>query len=216
MFDAYAVLFIYLFQVFEGERAMSKDNNVLGKFELCGIPPAPRGIPKIEVTFDLDANGILNVTAKEESTGKSKNITIKNDKGRLTQSDIDRMVDEAERYKDEDDKQRERVTARTGLEYYVFNVKATVESCKDDRLSEDEKRMALQKCKETLGWLDSNLLAEKEEFVSRMEELSKFCGPVIAKLNTAGKTGEDLSNGGCGQQAGNAGGQSGPNIEEVD
>lgn len=194
---------------------MTKDNNVLGKFELSGIPPAPRGLPKIEVTFDLDANGILNVTAKEESTGKTKNITIKNDKGRLTQSDIDRMVDEAERYKDEDDKQRQRCYARTSLEYYVFNVKAAVENCKDDRLTEDEKRMALQKCKDTLGWLDCNLLAEKEEFDGRMEEMSKLCGPVMAKLHSAGGAGDDRSQG-CGQQAGNVGGPSGPNIEEVD
>lgn len=194
---------------------MTKDNNVLGKFELSGIPPAPRGLPKIEVTFDLDANGILNVTAKEESTGKTKNITIKNDKGRLTQSDIDRMVDEAERYKDEDDKQRERVTARTSLEYYVFNVKAAVESCKDDRLSEDEKRIALQNCKDTLAWLDCNLLAEKEEFDGRMEEMSKLCAPIMTKLHTAGRTAENQSQG-CGQQAGNVGGHSGPNIEEVD
>ncbi|KPJ17595.1 Heat shock protein 68 [Papilio machaon] len=111
-------------QVYEGERAMTKDNNLLGTFDLTGIPPAPRGVPKIDVTFDLDANGILNVSAKENSTGRSKNIVIKNDKGRLSQADIDRMLSEAERYREEDEKQRQRVAARNQLESYVFSVSA--------------------------------------------------------------------------------------------
>jgi hypothetical protein len=109
--------------VFEGERAMTKDNNLLGTFNLTGIPPAPRGIPKIEVTFDLDANGILNVSAKDSSTGKSERITITNDKGRLSKADIDRMLSEAEKYKAEDEKQKEKITARNQLEGYIFSVK---------------------------------------------------------------------------------------------
>lgn len=110
-------------QVFEGERAMTKDNNLLGTFNLNGIPPAPRGVPKIEVTFNLDANGILNVAAKDSSTGKSESITITNDKGRLSKSDIEKMLAEAEKYKAEDDKQREKVVARNQLEGYIFSVK---------------------------------------------------------------------------------------------
>jgi len=114
------------FQVFEGERAMTKDNNLLGTFSLTGIPPAPRGVPKIDVTFDLDANGILNVSAKDTSTGRSEKITIQNDKGRLSKEDIDRMLSEAEKYKAEDEKQKEKVTARNQLESYTFGVKQAV------------------------------------------------------------------------------------------
>merc|ERR1712059_35747 len=109
-------------QVFEGERSMTKDNNILGKFELSGIPPAPRGVPQIVVTFDIDANGILNVSAVDESTKKENKITITNDKGRLSKEDIERMVNEAEKYKDEDDKQREKVQAKNSLESYCFNM----------------------------------------------------------------------------------------------
>merc|ERR1712032_1548873 len=116
-----------LIQVFEGERAMTKDNNLLGKFELSGIPPAPRGVPQIEVTFDIDANAILNVTACDKSTGKENKITITNDKGRLSKEEIDRMVNEAEKYKAEDEKQRERISAKNGLESYCFNMKSTMD-----------------------------------------------------------------------------------------
>merc|ERR1719305_760680 len=116
-----------LIQVYEGERAMTKDNNQLGKFELTGIPPAPRGVPQIEVTFDIDANGILNVSATDKSTGKENKITITNDKGRLSKEDIEKMVNDAEKYKAEDDKQRDKVSAKNGLESYCFNIKSTIE-----------------------------------------------------------------------------------------
>ncbi|KAL0267396.1 UNVERIFIED_CONTAM: hypothetical protein PYX00_009680 [Menopon gallinae] len=135
-------------QIFEGERAMTKDNNLLGRFDLQGIPPAPRGVPKIEVTFDLDANGILNVTAKDNSTGNSKNITIKNDKGRLSQAEIDRMLAEAEKYKEEDERQKEKVAARNQLEAYVFNVRQAVEDA-GDKLSESDKNEIRSKCQES-------------------------------------------------------------------
>lgn len=114
-------------KVFEGERAMTKDNNLLGTFNLTGIPPAPRGVPKIEVTFDLDANGILNVAASESGSGRSERITIQNDKGRLSRAEIDRMLAEAEKYKAEDDKQRDRVAARNKLEAYALSLKQAVE-----------------------------------------------------------------------------------------
>ncbi|XP_058625049.1 heat shock 70 kDa protein-like [Onychostoma macrolepis] len=112
-----------LIQVYEGERAMTKDNNLLGKFELTGIPPAPRGVPLIEVTFDIDANGILNVSAVDKSTGKENKITITNDKGRLSKEEIERMVQEADKYKTEDDQQREKIAAKNALESYAFNMK---------------------------------------------------------------------------------------------
>merc|ERR1712157_458381 len=145
-----------LIQVYEGERTMTKDNNMLGKFELSGIPPAPRGVPQIEVTFDVDANGILNVSAADKSTGKSQKITITNDKGRLSKEDIDRMVAEAEKYKSEDDAHRDRITAKNGLEAYCFSMKSTIEDDKiKDKISEDDRKTILDKVQETLTWLDN-------------------------------------------------------------
>lgn len=123
---------------------MTKDNNLLGTFNLTGIPPAPRGVPKVEVTFDMDANGILNVSAKENSTGKSERITIKNDKGRLSKEDIDKMLKEAEMYRQEDEKQKERVTARNQLEGYAFSVKQAVEEA-GTKLSETDKKTVLER-----------------------------------------------------------------------
>lgn len=192
-------------QVYEGERAMTKDNNLLGTFDLTGIPPAPRGIPQIDVTFDLDANGILNVSAKENSTGKSKNIVIKNDKGRLSQADIDKMVSDAEKYKDEDDRQRDRVAARNKLETYVFGVKQAIEEA-GGKIESSESSRARHICEETLRWLERNSLAEKAEYEDKLKEVSAVCAPIMKKLHGAG------SNAGKGTR----GGSDGPVIEEVD
>merc|ERR1711863_22848 len=115
-------------QVFEGERAMTKDNHLLGKFDLTGIPPAPRGTPQIEVTLDVDANGILNVSAVEKGTGKAEKITITNDKGRLSKEEIEKMVNDAEKFKSEDDQQKERITAKNSLESYIFDLKSSAEN----------------------------------------------------------------------------------------
>ena len=146
-----------LIQVFEGERAMTKDNNLLGKFELSGIPPAPRGVPQIEVTFDVDANGILNVSAADKSTGKENKITITNDKGRLSKDDIERMVQEAEKFKGEDDALKDKVQAKNGLEGYAYSMKQTVEDDKvKDKISDEDKKSITDKCKEVIEWLDSN------------------------------------------------------------
>merc|ERR1712218_659263 len=131
-------------QVYEGERAMTRDNHSLGKFDLTGIPPAPRGVPQIEVTFDIDANGILNVSAADKSSGKSEKITITNDKGRLSADEIERMVNDAEKFKAEDDKQKERITAKNGLESYCFNMKTTLDDEKvKAKISEEEKKTIL-------------------------------------------------------------------------
>uniref|UniRef100_A0A0B8RYL0 Heat shock 70 kDa protein-like protein n=1 Tax=Philothamnus irregularis TaxID=1899461 RepID=A0A0B8RYL0_9SAUR len=194
-----------LVQVYEGERAMTKDNNLLGKFDLTGIPPAPRGVPQIEVTFDIDANGILNVTAVDKSTGKENKITITNDKGRLSKDDIDRMVQEAEHYKAEDEANRERVVSKNALESYAYNIKQTVEDDKlKGKISEQDRQRVLEKCQEVINWLDRNQMAEKEEFEHKQKELEKLCNPIIAKLyQGAGAAG-----------AGAPGG--GPTIEEVD
>ena len=188
-------------QVYEGERAMTKDNNLLGKFELMGIPPAPRGVPQIEVTFDIDANGILNVSAKDKSTGKSSNITITNDKGRLSKAEIDRMLSEAERYKDEDEKQRQRVSARNQLEHYIFSLKQAASDA-GDKLSQSDKDTVTTHCEEALKWLDANSLAEKDEYEHRQKELEQTCSPIMMKLHGAGKS--------------SSGSSGGPKVEEVD
>merc|ERR1712223_1808233 len=128
-----------LIQVFEGERAMTKDNNILGKFDLTGIPPAPRGVPQIEVTFDIDANGILNVSAADKSTGKENKIPITNDKGRLSKEEIEKMVNDAEKFKADDEKQKERISSKNGLESYCFNMKTTIEDEKmKDKISDSD------------------------------------------------------------------------------
>nr|QTA73202.1 heat shock protein 70 [Monochamus alternatus] len=207
-------------QVFEGERAMTKDNNLLGTFDLAGIPLAPRGVPKIEVTLDLDANGILNVSAKDTGSGKSTNITIKNDKGRLSQQDIDRMVSEAEQYKEEDDRQRERITARNQLEGYIFQLKQAVSDCAN-KLGAEDKAKVESECDDCLRWLDNNLLAEKEEYEEKQRQLTSVCSPIMAKLYQNdpqnGQFGDGAAGGSCGQQAGGFGGShDGPTIEEVD
>ncbi|XP_072398689.1 heat shock protein 70 A1-like [Diabrotica undecimpunctata] len=206
-------------QVFEGERAMTKDNNRLGTFDLTGIPPAPRGVPKIEVTFDLDANGILNVSAKDTSSGNTRNITIKNDKGRLSQQEIDRMLSEAEKYKEEDERQKEKIAARNQLEGYVFQLKQAVQDC-GDKLSSEDKSAIEKECESCLKWLDSNTLADKEEYEDKQKELTRVCSPIMTKLYQGSQNNNQHSGGmpgGCGQQYGGFGGrQSGPTVEEVD
>lgn len=203
-----------LIQVYEGERAMTKDNNILGKFELTGIPPAPRGVPQIEVTFDIDANGILNVSAIEKSTGKENKITITNDKGRLSKEDIERMVNEAETYRSEDEQQRERISAKNALESYCFNMKSTMEDDKvKDKIDASDKEKVISKCNEIISWLDSNQLAEKEEFLDKQKELEAICNPIVTKLYQ-GAPGGFSGAGGAPPNPG-AGG-AGPTIEEVD
>jgi len=208
-----------LIQVYEGERAMTKDNNQLGKFELSGVPPAPRGVPQIEVTFDIDANGILNVSAQDKSTGKQNKITITNDKGRLSKEEIERMVQEADQYKDEDAAQRDRVAAKNALESYAFNMKQTVDDDQvKDKISEEDRKTIGDKCDETIAWLDANQTAEKEEFEHHQKELENLCNPIVKKMyDSAGGAGGGMPGGG-GMPSGAAGGQggAGPTIEEVD
>ena len=194
-------------QVYEGERAMTKDNNSLGRFELSGIPPAPRGVPKIEVTFD---NGILNVTAKDESTGKSNQIQIKNEKGRLSQAEIDKMVADAEKYQEEDKIQRERIAARNGLEQYVFQYKQAANEANSEKLSQADQELVINKCEETMRWLDNNSLAEKEEYDHQLQELHKVCSPIMAKLHGSQANNQQPGSGGHSHQ------HQGPTVEEMD
>ncbi|CRG84107.1 78 kDa glucose-regulated protein homolog [Talaromyces islandicus] len=178
-----------LIQVFEGERSMTKDNNLLGKFELTGIPPAPRGVPQIEVSFDLDANGILKVSASDKGTGKAESITITNDKGRLTQEEIDRMVAEAEEFAEEDKAARGKIEARNALENYAFSLKNQVndEDGLGGKLDEDDKETILEAVKEATDWLDENgASATMEDFEEQREALSSVAYPITSKLYGAG------------------------------
>ena len=192
-------------QVYEGERAMVKDNNLLGRFELTGIPPAPRGVPKIEVSFDIDANGIVNVSAKDQSTGKTNAITITNDTGRLSKGEIDRMVADAEKYKKEDEMQQEKIAARNSLESYVYSVKMTAEDPNVvNKLNADDLEIVKNKTQEVMAWLDRNSMADKEEYEEKQKDLQQVCSPIMAKLH--------------GQQQPQQGYSSsdGPTVEEVD
>ena len=175
-----------LIQVYEGERSMTRDNNLLGKFDLSGIPPAPRGVPQIEVTFDMDANGILNVSACDKSTGKSEKITITNDKGRLSQDEIDRMVSEAEKYKEEDDKIRKRVDAKNQYESYLFNMKSTLGDEKiKDKFSEEDKTALDTMIENNMTWLDSHQSEDAETYEAKLKECEAVANPIMTKMYQA-------------------------------
>ncbi|PRT56041.1 Heat shock protein SSA3 [Wickerhamiella sorbophila] len=209
-----------LIQVFEGERARTKDNNLLGKFELTGIPPAPRGVPQIEVTFDIDANGILNVSAVEKGTGKSQKITITNDKGRLSKEDIERMVSEAEKYKEEDEKESSRIAAKNGLESYAYSLKNNLSEEGFKEKVEEGDRTKLEKAiNETIEWLDSNQTAATDEFADKQKELEGVANPIMMKFyGGAGGAPGGVPGGFPGGAPGGAapGGDDGPTVEEVD
>jgi len=208
-----------LIQVFEGERAMTKDNNLLGKFHLDGIPPAPRGVPQIEITYDIDANGILNVSASDKSTGKSNQITITNEKGRLSQAEIDRMVGEAEQFKEEDEKNKQKIEAKNGLENYCYTMKNTLQEEKlKEKFEADDKTKIEEAVTEALDWLDKNQMAEKDEFEAKQKDLEAVVNPIMMKVYQAAGGGEggmpDM--GGMGGGPPPAGGAAGPTVEEVD
>merc|ERR1711998_236154 len=186
-------------QVFEGERSMTKDCHLLGKFELGGIPPAPRGVPQIEVSFEIDANGILNVGAEDKGTGKAEKITITNDKGRLSQEEIERMVEEAEQYADEDKKVRERIEGRNSLESYVYSVKNTIndEEKLKGKISDEDREKVDEIMKETNEWLDENQNAEKEEYEEKQKAMEKVVNPIFSSLyQESGGGGEGGESGG--------------------
>ncbi|EME31113.1 Heat shock 70 kDa protein 5 [Galdieria sulphuraria] len=212
-------------QVYEGERAMTKDNNLLGRFDLTGIPPMPRGVPQIEVTFDIDANGILNVSAVEKSTNKSNKITITNEKGRLSQEEIERMVKEAEQYKAEDEKQKVRIEAKNSLEQYAYNLRNTMQEDNVKKtLSESDRETLESKVKETLEWIDTHMDSSKEEFEAKQKELEQVAMPIMSKLyqgaegaaGAAGAAAGGFGGAAGGGASGGDGSSSGPKVEEVD
>ena len=162
-----------LIQVFEGERAMTKDNNLLGKFHLDGVAPAPRGVPQIEVTFDVDANGILNVSAQDKASGKANQITITNEKGRLSQADIDRMVEEAEKYKEEDEANKAKIEAKNNLENYCYNLQQSISEEKlKDKFEEGDK----EKIEEVGGGLQQSISDQSEKWKDKFEEVGQVGG----------------------------------------
>jgi len=201
-------------QVFEGERQMTKDNHCLGKFNLDNIPPMPRGQPQIEVSFDIDVNGILNVNAAEKSTGKHNKITITNDKGRLSKDDIERLVKEADKYKEEDEKIRQRVEAKNQLEQLCYQYRQTLNDEKlKDKFSNDEKKLINDKADETLKWANDHPVAGKDEYEAKIKELESVFNPIMQRVYQ--QTGGQQDHEGMGQGSSSTSGKT-TNVDDVD
>merc|ERR1711959_306129 len=190
-----------------------QDNHKLGEFHLDGIAPAPRGVPQIEVSFDLDANGVMNVSAKDKAGGSESNITITNDKDRLTESDIERMVKEAEKYAAEDDAMKEKVEARNQLENYAYSMRNSISDPKlQGKLDGADKETIERAVTEVTEWLDANASAEKGELDAKQKELEGICNPIMMKIHSDAAQHGGMPGGG----AGDNGGGDGPSIDEVD
>jgi L1 cell adhesion molecule like protein len=198
-------------KVFEGERGFTKDNKLLGEFELSGIPPAPRGVPQIEVSFDIDANGILNVSALDKGTGKSQKITITNETGRMSKEQIDDMIKEAEKYKEEDDLQKQKVESKNTLENYLYNMKNTINDS-NTKMDEYDKNTITQIVEEKIKWLDNNMTASKEEYDDVLKEVQDIINPIMNKMynNNDNNTDDTDNNNPTNMPTGE------PKIEEVD
>jgi heat shock protein 5 len=171
---------------------MTKDNHNLGKFELTGIPPSPRGVPQIEVTFEVDANGILQVSAEDKGTGKAEKITITAEKGRLSEEEIERMVREAEEYAEEDRKVKDRIDARNGLESYLYNLKNTLDDEEKgvaDAISAEDKKELQDMIDEALDWMDENPEADKEDYDAKHKEVEQVANPIMRNVYSAGGSG---------------------------
>jgi L1 cell adhesion molecule like protein len=203
-----------MIQVFEGERAMTKDNNELGNFKLEGIPPARRGIPQIEVSFDVDANGIMNIEAKDKGSGNVQNITIKNDKGRLSQEDIERMVNEGEKFAEEDRLHKETIESKNKLDALVYQTRSTIENDNiKSKIEETDLKLVLDVLTETELWLDSD--HSKDEYENKMTEVNSKINPIMMKVYSEGAEGV----GGMPSSVPNhedGGGVSMPTVDEVD
>ncbi|KAG6578711.1 heat shock cognate 70 kDa protein 2-like [Cucurbita moschata] len=208
-----------LIQVYEGERARTRDNNLLGKFELSGIPAAPRGVPQITVCFDIDANGILNVSAEDKTTGQKNKITITNDKGRLSKEEIEKMVHEAEKYKADDEEHKKKIEAKNSLENFAYNMRNTVRDGKfSSQMDPADKKKIEDAIEHALQWLDNNQLAEVDEIEDQMKELQNICNPIVAKIyqgvGVPGMPGAAMDDNYVPPPSGGSG--AGPKIEEVD
>merc|ERR1719334_1590682 len=226
-----------LIQGYEGERQLTKDNNQLGKFELMGIPPAPRGVPQIEVTFDLDANGVLSVSAKDKKNpSQSNKITIDSNKGRLSEEEINKIVADAEKYKAEDEEKRKTIQAKNELESVAYQMRNTLDDAKfKDLIKDEDKKKVQDMVKETIDWVDANPNAEREEYEAKKKEIEDIWRPIISAAygGAQGAQGGMPGMGGMGGMPGggmggmpnmgdfggaapSGGDASGPKIDEVD
>ncbi|XP_023309979.1 heat shock cognate 71 kDa protein-like [Anoplophora glabripennis] len=204
-----------LIQVFEGERSLTRDNNLLGKFELSGFPPAPRGIPQIEVTFDLDANGILTVSATESATGKKSDIRINNDKGRLSKDQIQTMIEDAEKFKEQDLEMRAAVAAKNDLESYLYQIKNLLnDPMVSSRISDSDKSKILRMCGEITDWMNGKDIYTEKEYALKRQQLENLCKPAV--LNIYGRRGSSGNQNDRRFPSPGNGPASGPTIEEVD
>jgi chaperone protein DnaK len=204
-------------QVFEGERGMTKSNRLLGQFEMSGIPPSPRGVPKIEVAFDVDANGILSISASDQASGTSKTITITSEKGRLSEEEIDRMVQEAEEFAEQDSAEKAKVEAKNQLEAYLYNLKNSISDQLEGKLDEDDRETLSKSVEDALVWLEDNPAAEKDEYDSKQKEVEGIANPILKKayesVNNSGDNGDDDDDF-MGEDL--DGVDDGPSVEEVD
>merc|ERR1712142_173800 len=203
-----------LIQVYEGERQFTKDNNILGKFDMTGIPPAPRGVPQIEVSFDLSANGILSVNAKDKKGSASGKITIESQKGRLSEEEINKIVSDAEKYKEEDERMKRKVTAKNDLEGMAYQIRNSLDDPKlSGNIDEDDKKKIKEKIDETVKWVDENQAAEVDEFEAKKKELEEMWRPIMMKAYQASGAAPGAGPGG---PAAGPGAGDGPKIDEVD
>ena len=203
-------------QVFEGERSMTKSNRLLGQFELSGIPPAPRGVPKIEVSFDVDANGILSISAHDQATGTSKSITITSEKGRLSEEEIERMVAEAEQFAEQDALDRAKVEAKNQLEAYLYNLKSSVTGDIKEKIPEDDYSELSKAIEDALIWLEDNPGLEKDDYDAKQKEVEQIANPILKR---AYESAHNQESGGAdddfmGEDV--DGVDDGPSVEEVD
>jgi len=214
-----------LIQVFEGERQLTKDNNSLGKFNLEGIPPAPRGVPQIEVSFEIDENGIMNVSATDKGTSKNAKITITNNKGRLSKEEIEKLIKEAEKYKDQDELIRKKIEAKNGLESYLVNIRHSLSDEKlKDKIDANDRKTVETKATETQKWLDEHPDAETSEYERKQKEVEDVFNPIMAKVYQAAGGAPGGPGGFPGAAGGFPGGAtgpstssgSGPKVDDVD
>jgi len=205
-------------QVFEGERSMTKSNRLLGQFEMSGIPPAPRGVPQIEVSFDVDANGILSISASDKGTGKAETMTITSEKGRLSDEEIERMVTEAEEFADQDKVEKENVQARNELEAYLYNLKNSVNDALAEKLSDEDKESLTSAVDGGLVWLEDHPAAQKDEYDEKQKEVEVIANPIIKKAyesaNASQADGGDETD--MFSEDLDGVGDDGPSVEEVD
>ena len=201
-------------QVFEGERSMTKSNRLLGSFELSGLPPAPRGVPQIEVSFDVDANGILSISAADKGTGKKESLTITSEKGRLSEEEIERMVQEAEAFADQDAAEKDKIQARNSLEAYLYNMKNSMTETLEGKLTDDDKSRLNKAVDDALVWLEDHPAAEKHEYDEKQKEVEGLANPILKRAYESAGSATGAAVGSDDEYFDDLEGS--PNVEEVD